>query len=730
MPNNVSGSVRFEEYEIDRAKWRVRFRDEVLSLNRKTFDLLLYLVEHSDRVVSKSELLRALWPDSFVEESNLTQHVFLLRKALSRHPSGTKIIETVPGRGYRFAVPVEVELRPEPGSQSGVVALNGLSGATSPAVAERNGVAEQPGSPLQEQEAEAPSALPDAPESRDRQSRSATPLTSRWTLALTAAGVLLAVFWAIRWAAPAAEKVSTYNQVTHDGHAKSIGGTDGSRIYFTQLDKSDIAQVSISGGTAAPIPLAIRDPWSGMVSPDGSALLIVSQASGQGPAVSLWTLNLISGSLRKLGYGISAAWSPDGERIVYACANGDLFIMRSDGSESRRIASPGGYIPSIAWSPDGETIRFTKDGLLWQISGEGRDLHQLLPGWSKTPTQWSGEWSREGRYYYVSEGQIWELQDRPGIAGKRRHSPVQLTFGPIVWDRPLPSLDGKRLFASGRVRHGELVRLDSQTSQFESFLAGISAEFVTFSSTGNAIAYVSYPEGILWRADTDGSNPVQLTRTPVHPKTICWSPDGTQIAFVDRSEEGVDAIFLIAADGSGKPHRLVPGDAHAETDPSWSPDGQEVTYSTSPNVGGSAKSDLRTFHRATGTITVVPDSDGLLVPRWSPDGHLLAAMNLDAETLKLFDGAKGNWRVLDTGPVAFPEWSHDGRFIYYVRWTADPAVLRIRIADGRREVVTRLTGARYTGTYTLWMGLDPTDQPMMLRDEGTDEIYALTLERK
>ena len=64
-------------------------------------------MDHADRVVWKDELLRALWSESFVEESNLTQHIFLLREAFSRHESGTKIIETVPGRGYRFAAVIK-----------------------------------------------------------------------------------------------------------------------------------------------------------------------------------------------------------------------------------------------------------------------------------------------------------------------------------------------------------------------------------------------------------------------------------------------------------------------------------------------------------------------------------------------------------------------------------------------------------------------------------------------
>ena len=112
----IAGTLlNFEEYEIDRARWQLSWRRDPLPLNRKTFDLLLYLVDHADRVVGKDELLRTLWPESFVEESNLTQHIFLLRKALSRHGSGTKIIETVPGRGYRFAVavtPVDAKQKP------------------------------------------------------------------------------------------------------------------------------------------------------------------------------------------------------------------------------------------------------------------------------------------------------------------------------------------------------------------------------------------------------------------------------------------------------------------------------------------------------------------------------------------------------------------------------------------------------------------------------------------
>jgi len=739
--------IRFERYVVDRSGWTLKWEQEPIALNRKSFDLLIYLIDHRDRVCSKDELLAALWPDQFIEDSNLTQQIFLLRKALSRHESDRKIIETIPGRGYRFTAPVEMEQRPGPQErlQQQIVVNSSESVTVTHITIEEEEIEADGGVPtelpLRSGELNWPIVAPAnslaaaAVARRFGWQRSLNriigPSTVRWFLSGAVALVALAAYLAIRANDPAHWHISAYKQITNDGRAKSIGGTDGSRLYFTQLKTKGIAEVSVSGGVEAPVQLGMEDTWSGDVSPDGSTLLVISQAGGQGPADSLWSFRLVGGSLRHLADAVlSAAWSPDGGRIVYASANGDIVVMRRDGSEAHRIASLGGYLKAMAWSPDGNTIRFSKDGLLWEISAEGTNLRQLLPGWGKSPTQWSGDWSLDGRFFFVADGQIWLLQNGRGFGSSRSASPSQLTFGPTVWDRPISSPDGKKIFASGRTRRGELVRFDTKSDQFKPFLNGISAEFVGFSSDGKSVAYVSFPEGILWRANPDGSNPIQLTEPPFYPKSVRWSPNGSQIAFVNRTADAVDAIFVIFSDGSGTPHRILPADRQAETDPSWSPDGQKIAFSTSPNVGASAKSDLRIFDIAANNATAIPGSEGLLVPRWSPNGHLISAMTLDTVSLKLYNLSSGKWAKLDTGAIAFPEWSHDGRWIYYVRWTANPSVLRISATDGTRESVADLKGVRYTGTYTLWMGLDPADAPMMLRDEGTDDIYALTLERK
>src|SRR5205814_9519756 len=86
---------------------RVLLREgELVPLTPKVFDILLTLVEKGGQVVEKDDLMKRVWPSTFVEEGNLTQNVSLLRKALGESPSGPQFIETVPRRGYRFVAPV------------------------------------------------------------------------------------------------------------------------------------------------------------------------------------------------------------------------------------------------------------------------------------------------------------------------------------------------------------------------------------------------------------------------------------------------------------------------------------------------------------------------------------------------------------------------------------------------------------------------------------------------
>ena len=116
--SSFSALYRFDEFELNPPKREFLRNGKPVLVSPKAFEVLTYLVTNPGRVVTKDELLKAVWPDSFVEESNLTQHISWLRKALGVRSND---IVTVPGRGYQFTAKVQVESAPDsfPALQSG-----------------------------------------------------------------------------------------------------------------------------------------------------------------------------------------------------------------------------------------------------------------------------------------------------------------------------------------------------------------------------------------------------------------------------------------------------------------------------------------------------------------------------------------------------------------------------------------------------------------------------------
>jgi DNA-binding winged helix-turn-helix (wHTH) protein/tetratricopeptide (TPR) repeat protein len=106
--NGGKNFFEFADFRLDPGRRLLLRENQPIQLQPKAFDTLLVLVEHSDRVVSKDELMKLVWQDAFVEESNLTQNIFVLRKTLGEKAGEHRFIVTVPGRGYRFAEPVRI----------------------------------------------------------------------------------------------------------------------------------------------------------------------------------------------------------------------------------------------------------------------------------------------------------------------------------------------------------------------------------------------------------------------------------------------------------------------------------------------------------------------------------------------------------------------------------------------------------------------------------------------
>jgi len=106
MTRRDNSVYEFGQFRLDLAEKALSKDGKFVALTPKAFDTLLILIEKGGRLVEKEELMKRLWPDTFVEENSLSQNIYLVRKALGEEFQGSRYIETVPKRGYRFTAPV------------------------------------------------------------------------------------------------------------------------------------------------------------------------------------------------------------------------------------------------------------------------------------------------------------------------------------------------------------------------------------------------------------------------------------------------------------------------------------------------------------------------------------------------------------------------------------------------------------------------------------------------
>jgi len=349
----------------------------------------------------------------------------------------------------------------------------------------------------------------------------------------------------------------------------------------------------------------------------------------------------------------------------------------------------------------------------------------------------NGRWSPDGRFYYFLQsseehfpGQIWMIDERRHHPWQPSPQPMQLTNGPIQWYPPLPGKDGKSLFAVGETRRGELNRYDPKTKLLTPFLKGVSGEFVAFSGDGKSVAYVSYPDGILWKANRDGSNRVQLSSPPMYPANPQWSPDGSQILFWDTFIRDKVNAYIVSPDGEKPPQRLLPDGPDVESDPNWSADGQRVVFAA--RQPATNKEELRILDLVTHQVTAVPGSTAMYSPRWSPDGRYLSAVSVEASRkLVLYDFHSQKWSdwFAENDNFNYGQWSAKGQYFYWDNFGSNPKCRRIKLGEHRAEDLFSLnTLRRHFGLFGSWSGMAPDDSRLFVRDVSTQDIYSLDVD--
>ena len=707
----------------------LRQQGQKVRLQEQPFQVLAALLDRPGEVVSREELRSKLWPaDTFVDfDHSLNAAIRRLRDALGESAEAPIFVETLARRGYRFIAPVVQDAAPQ--SESHQIPTSSSDAVGAPPSSAAVEVAE-------------PRTIP-----RDRK------LWKTTAPAVLMVIFLVGIFWWLGRPLPQPRVLNT-TQITHDGIPKhDVILTDGSRLYFIETNGAHtfLAQASVTGGDTSVIPTPLANIGLMDISADHSQLL-ARNLTGTELEAEFWILPLAGGTPRPLSeiVGHSGVWSRDGHQIAFAKGS-DIYLANADGTNSRKLITVSGTAHWIRFSPDGTRLRFTvalqgDSPSIWEVRVDGTDFHAVLKDFNSPSSECCGVWSADGRYYLFVKNvsgrmfirnvsghrdDIWTQREPGRFLHRSSSSPFQLTTGPMSLGAPVAGLDGRRLFAEGLLRRGELVRYESRSRQFSPFLLGISAAELDFSRDGKWVAYVSYPERTLWRSRIDGTDRQQLTDAPVAAFLPRWSPEGTQIVYVDLQFGAGRSwkIFVISAHG-GTPQELLPG-TDAVADPTWSPDGKRICFGLSPYTAASAKK-IEVVDLGSHQISTIPGSDNLYSPRWSPDGQHLAALSADSKKLLLYDFKTQKWTdwIDEPGAIGFPTWSRDGRYVYYDNTsTENSAFLRAKVGQTRSEVLINLKDMRRYGKYGwAWSGLAPDDSPLLVRDVSTDEIYSLDLE--
>ena len=712
-----STKVRFGLFEADLRTRELRKSGVKIKLNEQPFRVLALLLERPGEVVTREEFQTKLWPaDTFVDfDVSLNGAVKRLRQALGDESDNPRFIETLYRRGYRFIAPVST---PSAEPTAPRARENGAPAGSIPAPRgdshEENGAGSLP-----------------AQDVREPAVRSWT----RWAYIAPGLAILLVGFIFARTLRPS-PRILGFTQITSGGkvHQLAALATDGQRLYFQAADRGRIAlaQVSVTGGDSALIATPFDITFLADIAPDGSSLLIGS-FEGTNKEGSIWNLPLPAGSPRPIGtrQAHSIVWSPDGRSLFFA-AGADLYESKPDGSDARKLATLTPRIGDVRVSPDGEKIRVTvedpktRSSEFWELNRGGSQPHRLLPNGNESPHEGGGQWTPDGRYFFFTslrEGRssIWVLPERRSWF-QPKSRPVQLTNGPLDFWMPVPSKDGKRIFAMGGQARSEVLRYDGRS--FVPYLEGASVTDLAFFGDGQRMAYVSVPDGALWTSRIDGSERIRLSDPSVMEAALPrWSPDGSQIVFMARTLNTDWRAYLAAASGHGS-RELIPG-ATAGFDPSWSPDGKSIVLAVNDLGGTSGRISILDLE--TAKAVPVPGAENLFSPRWSPDGRYIAAITTDSQALMLFDRTNQRWTVLARAGIGFPSWSHDGQYLYFdSTLTEDPAFFRVRISDRQLERLASLKDIhRLWGANGEWSGLGPDDSLLVTRDIGSPEIYAL-----
>jgi DNA-binding winged helix-turn-helix (wHTH) protein/Tol biopolymer transport system component len=718
----LSGPVyRFGVFEVDLRRRELLRRGTPVRLQDQPFRVLCMLLEKPGEVVTRDQLRQALWPsDTYVEfDGSLNAALTRLRFALGDSARNPTFIVTLPKHGYRFIAPVAVEEPGPPGQRVLDENASQLAVATIPrSAASANGRAAGGGAVH-------------------------FSLRKRWMyLAIPCLAAILLhqiVYWLFPLPPP---RMINRTRLTHIGNVDPGPIVmDGTRIFFCARRgaRRFPVQTSINGGDAVEIKTPFENSTILDISPDHTSFLLGS-VERIGDEYKLWVWPVQGGTPRRFGEGLctDAVWSPDGRHVAFA-SKGTLYNANTDGSASRPLARKPAYNP--IWSADGRKLRFSKwDPVmqvhsLWEVRADGSHLQQVFPGDEKLTDTSVGFWLAGGKYFAFLRGsfphqKLWMTREWRSFW--RRSSPHPFFVSTGADDTETVAglgRNGTGLISVGYWPDRKLHRLSSDSHSLHPASIFPSAENLHFSRDGRWVAYSSTVDGSLWRCRADATNCLQLTSAPMTALEPRWSPDGTQLLFLDTQPNALRHLRVVAAQGSSPPKALGPLDLVAGL-ADWSPDGKQIILDMSaPPI--EAPDYLYLIDVATGKTNLLPGSKGFHTPAWARDGRWIAAIGSSDTRIFLYSPRQKVWLP---GPVGrrlgYPYWSYrsDDLFFQDLGAPGQP-IYQLNPATGRKELSFSFNEALQKDAVTCrfaGIGLDDTLYALVIG--ATADLFAVDLD--
>ena len=665
----------FGPFRLDPAERLLLRGQQPIPLKPKAFDLLVLLVARHGRLITKQELMDALWPATSVEEGNLTHTISTLRKALGNGQEGEQFIETVPTRGYRFVSAVREHTVAPP--------------------------------PL-------PIDSPIAPPPSGRRT-----LMAVIALALLAALVVGGAIW-WRMGRSKGQVISgdyILTRITADASLTAYPAIspDGTRVAYASNrggENLDIWIQQIGSGAAAKLTQDPADDDEPAFSPDGTRIAFRSNRQGGG----IYMVSALGGEAKLIAPdGRRPRFSPDGQWLAYWVGHehavGHIYVIAVAGGQPREIVLGDQWLPSRSpvWSPDGQRLLVSGASDWWIAPLDGGPVIKTgaanilrsaalrtpddLVSPLLVPEEWTNDGGGEVTFSAVSgdSRNLWRIavNSETGLAAG---PPQRFTFG-TEWELQASSGTGARTAFASVSRSSNLwwLPVETNTARVTGNLHRITQEArhlirPDISLDGRILVYAE--EGrkgaVRLRHLEDGkeTNALDSDQNRYSP---ALTSDGSRVLYTagidlrrpEVRSPGDFSIHTISASG-GVPTTICEACGPEFPYTAYSPTGDRVAYSFRDavmQVDVSTGSPKRITARER-PVTQTGGSAAVLDMRYSPDGRWLAFHAARVEGRAIFlvdvtrtDGRDAEWIPATTEPATSDSrvaWSPDGNLLYFV----------------------------------------------------------------